>query len=87
MQATNGYPQEFRVQVVDQFLEYFAASKVLSSAARSTSNEFGVAPSTVLKWAEAQGRIPVPTWGEIRRLRAEVLELRRRLKLGLEDAL
>jgi hypothetical protein len=86
MQATNGYPQEFRIQVVDRFLEYFAVSSVLSAAARSTSDEFHVASSTVLKWAEAQGRIPVPTWGEIRRLRAEVAHLRHRLELTEEKS-
>lgn len=65
-----GYSHEFRCEVVDRFLGYFAASSTLTTAAASAARDFGVATSTVLTWAESQERMPRPTWGEIRRLRA-----------------
>lgn len=79
MNASSRYSDEFRCDVVDRFVDYFAASSSLTSAARSAAEDFGVVTSTVLNWAEAQKRMPKPTWGEIRRLRAQNAQLRARL--------
>ena len=79
-----GYSPEFKEDVVDRFVGYFSASSTLSSAAASAARDFGVATSTVLSWAEDQQRMPRPTWGEIRRLRAANAHLSARLR-ELED--
>ncbi|MDN5722205.1 MAG: hypothetical protein L0H20_04255 [Corynebacterium sp.] len=75
-----GYSPEFKQQVVDRFTGYFEASSTLTSAAASSAGDFGVATSTVLTWAEEQERMPRPTWGEIRRLRAANAHLTARLR-------
>lgn len=75
-----GYSPEFKEQVVDRFVGYFEASSTLSAAASGAAREFGVATSTVLNWAETQERMPRPTWGEIRRLRAANAHLSARLR-------
>lgn len=77
--TTSSYSDEFRIKAVDAFVAYFQASSGLTSAARMAAEEFGIAPSTVRTWAEEQGRTPTPTWGEIRRLRAQNAILSSRL--------
>lgn len=80
---TNGaaYDDTFRIRVVDRFLAYFETLTGLTAAARAAAEDFGVAPSTVLSWAESQHRTPKPTWGEIRRLRAQNAHLRARVEV------
>jgi len=80
MRNPAGYSDEFKVDVVDRFVGYFEASATLTGAAASAAADFGVATSTVLTWAEAQERMPRPTWGEIRRLRAANAHLTARLR-------
>lgn len=75
-----GYSPEFKEQVVDRFAGYFEASSTLTTAAAGAGRDFGVATSTVLSWAEAQERMPRPTWGEIRRLRAANAHLTSRVQ-------
>lgn len=76
----SGYSSEFKEQVVDRFAGYFEASSTLTAAAAGAARDFGVATSTVLTWAEEQQRMPRPTWGEIRRLRAANAHLTARLR-------
>lgn len=75
-----GYSPEFKREVVDRFVGYFDASSTLTAAAATAGRDFGVATSTVLSWAEDQQRMPRPTWGEIRRLRAANAHLTSRLR-------
>ncbi|WP_312980522.1 helix-turn-helix transcriptional regulator [Corynebacterium sp.] len=79
--GSSGYDEDFKVHVVDRFNAYFADHPVLTAAARSAAEECGVSVTTVHKWAEEQGRKPIPTWGEIRRLRAENDNLRERVAM------
>lgn len=79
-----GYSHDFKQQVVDRFTGYFEASATLTTAAAGAARDFGVATSTVLTWAQSQERMPRPTWGEIRRLRAANAHLSARLR-ELED--
>lgn len=75
-----GYSEEFKREVVDRFAGYFEASSTLTAAAASAGRDFGVATSSVLAWAQDQERMPRPTWGEIRRLRAANAHLSARLR-------
>ncbi|MGV0870461.1 helix-turn-helix domain-containing protein [Corynebacterium kalidii] len=77
----SGYDEDFKVHVVDRYRAYFDEHPVLTAAARSAAEECGVSVTTVHKWAEEQGRKPIPTWGEIRRLRAERDHLRARVAM------
>lgn len=77
--GSSGYDEDFKIHVVDRFNAYFGDHPVLTAAARSAAEECGVSVTTVHKWAEEQGRKPIPTWGEIRRLRAQNENLRARV--------
>lgn len=67
---SSAYSDEFKAEVVERFNGYFEASAGLTASAQQAGEDFCVATSTVLKWAEAAEQMPTPTWGEIRRLRA-----------------
>ncbi|MDN5726555.1 MAG: helix-turn-helix domain-containing protein [Propionibacteriales bacterium] len=84
--GNSAYDEDFKIHVVDRFNAYFVDHPVLTAAARSAAEECGVSVTTVHKWAEEQGRKPIPTWGEIRRLRAENDNLRARVAM-LEEQL
>lgn len=74
--SNGAYSDDFKAEVVERFNGYFSASAALTASAQQAGEDFSVATSTVLKWAEAAEQMPTPTWGEIRRLRAANAHLR-----------
>lgn len=60
------YTDAFKEKIVSHFNQTFDLLGVsVSRAAQQTADSHGIARTTVIAWAKAQGKMPQPTWGMI----------------------
>ncbi|WP_426722043.1 hypothetical protein [Corynebacterium auriscanis] len=72
MANASKYDAEFRAEAVKRFRHTVEQMPLASMSAigNAIASELGIARSTLMSWVSAAGDMPVPTWGEIHRLRA-----------------
>lgn len=82
MANSSKYDADFRADAVKRFRK--AADEMplasMSAIGNAIAGELGIARSTLMSWVSAAGDLPVPTWGEIHRLRARNAMLEREVK-------
>lgn len=77
MSNSSNYDADFRRKAVDAFVSTAEQMPMASKSfiGESVAQDFGIARSTLMGWVTAAGKMPMPTWGEIHRLRAEKQKL------------